>query len=126
MYSDLNEAFVEKRNLINRIQSIDGQLAERALNTDTLSDEEFFKYKQWRTSACRAKQGLILLLQKTKEYIVNKRKELDQERLAKLSPVENLLEDLYQYTKSIIPTNMYVSPKGQKILEDVRVYLSTR
>lgn len=80
MYKTLEEANNARLDLIERIQSIEAQLAERAamLAGRRVPDEEYREYKQWKARAVRAKATMVGKLARTKSYIWQQRKDGQQ------------------------------------------------
>lgn len=121
---DIEQAMETKLDLTSRIQSIDGQLSERraALATESFSSDEYKKYLEWRTKACRAKATLVNKLGRLKLDI----QKMNIETYKNRKNGEKLLDELYDLTKSLVAAGADISATEELVLHDVSIYLAER
>ena len=123
LYSSVEEAQAAKMELVERIQSIDVQLTERAAQVvGRVPDAQYKEYMAWKARACGAKARLVSRLTRTRAFIREYQEEIARQRIEQLGP-DRLLLALYKVTKSLITAGTVITPDQQDLLDTVSVYL---
>ena len=125
MHKTLEEAKAARLDLIERINSIDVQLSERAarVSVGRIPDKEYRDYKEWKARALRSKSYMASKLARVKEEIQELRKASFQERLKARNGEHGMLRDLYGLTKLLVSAGADITPEEQQLLDDVQEYL---
>jgi len=118
MFKSLDEALSRKIELVERIQGIDVQLSERAV-------EQGPGYQEWKLRAIRAKYILVSKLHKTKAWIAQRRKEEIETRIKERGEGDGLLADLYALSKALVGAGAEITHDEQALLDDVYHYLNS-
>lgn len=120
MYTTIEEAQRERLDLVERVNGIDVQLAERAV---TKGGEE---YLEWRARALRARYMMTTKLRRIKVWISEQREKEAKERSIRRGGDDGLLYDLYSLVKNLVRDGVDLSRDEQALLDDVSNYLSIR
>jgi hypothetical protein len=128
MYRTLEEAINARLDLVERIQGIEAQLAERAAKVAAVRvpDKQYQDYMQWKARACRAKANMITRLARTKIEIQKLRRAESEARISARGGDTVLLDNLYDLTKSLVSAGADISTDEQRLLDDVAAYLQNR
>lgn len=124
MYRNLEEAQNTRLDIVNRIQEIDLQLAERKAKAEWSNDAEYAAYQDWKNATMRSRGSLIRQLQRTKIWMQKQRLEEAKKRTFNRGGDGTLLSDLYTLTKSLVAAGADISDDEQRLLDDVAVHLS--
>ena len=74
VYESMDAAVLARLELVDRIQSIDVQLSQRAAEvSNRVPDEEYKRYMEWKSRAVGAKKVLTSKLMRTKAWISQER-----------------------------------------------------
>lgn len=125
MYKTIEEATLVKLDLVEKIQTIEVQLAERAAKVAVgrVPDEEYKAYLEWRVRACRAKASKASKLSRTKVEIQKLRMEAAEKRREANGGDAALFRDLYHLTKALIAAGSDITAEEQMLVDDVGSYL---
>lgn len=123
-YRDIEEATLARLDLVERVQQIDVQLAERAaeVSVGRVPNEKYKSYLEWKARACRAKAVLVSKLSRTKADIQRMRADQAAQRAID-KPGDQLLKELYRVTKTMVSEGVDVSEDEQRVLDSVQEYL---
>jgi len=126
VYKSLDEALSAKLDLVERIQSIDVQLAERGAKfaVGRHPDQEYKEYLEWKARALRSKSSMMSRLSRTKREIQDLRKAAFNERLKNRNGADGLLKDLYKLTRTLIAEGADITSDEQLLLDDVQQYIA--